>query len=258
MIGLALVVGAVGFAVASMGEPEFSSTAKVAFIEDTRFDYADAERDRLIGHAEGPDGAEITSRPEISAVDYVRPADETFLDVTVTADDPALAAGAANELATLIVARDLELRLEPLVAETAVLERQITDLEGRIAALEDRIAAATQVEAAAEASRFEGSPDDLERLTIELREAQDSLFVDIRERNSLDDYRVRAERRLDEIESDTAGARARTAVVRPGVEPTERSDIPPWRVALIGALATLGLSAAALLSVRDRRPRTAG
>ncbi len=251
---LAVLAALIGAWAGGRGNAEYEATAKLAFIEDTRFDYVDAERDRLIGIVDGGDGQAILARDGVIEVDYERPDAVTFLDVIVTATSAELAAGTANDLAELIVAGDLELRLKPLQAEMAVLNSQLTDIDAEIRLLEAEIAEHTATEAFAEANRFEGDAAQLEQLTVELRQAQDALFVAVRERNSLDAYRLDAENRLAGLEADIAGATADTRLVDPAVPADGRSDVTTAEGAIIGVLAALGLGSVSLAMVRTRRP----
>ena len=250
---LAVLAGLIGAVAGGRGDAEYEATAKLAFIEDTRFDYVDAERDRLIGIVGGVDGQAILARDGLLEVEYVRPDAVTFLDVIVRATSPALAADTANDLAELIVEGDLELRLTPLRAELDVLNAQLTDIDMEIRLLEAEIAKHTATEAFAEANRFEGDAAQLEQLTIELREAQDALFVAVRERNALDTYRLDAETRIAGLEADIAGATAETRLVDPAVPDGSRSDVTASEGAIIGGLAALGLGAVVLAVARTGR-----
>ena len=251
---LVALAAAIAFAAVGRGGAEYEATAKIAFIEDTQFDYVDAERDRLIGLV---DLDEVLARPGVIDVEFDRPDTVTFFDITVTADTADTAADTADDVAEEIVAGDLELRRAPIEAERDVLSDQLDEIASRIAELEAAIAADVEREAFAEANRFEGDADQLERLTIELRQAQDSLFVNQRLRNSLDDYRIRAEERLAELDAELARTTAETRVVEPARIPTERADLSGTTAALLAGLAVLGLGGVGLaIGAAPARART--
>ena len=254
LIGVLVILGAVaGYVVAGQGSTEYESTAKIAFIEDTQFDYVDAERDRLIGLV---DTDAVLDRPGVLAIDFDRPDTVTFFDTTVSATSAQVAADTANAVADRIVAGDLALRRAPIDAELAVLADQLAEIASEVDALEAAIAADVAREAFAEANRFEGDADQLERLTIDLREAQDALFLNQRIRNSLADYEIQAERRVAELEAELSGTVADTRVVEPARVPDERSDVSPARGALLAALAVLGVGGIGLAVVAPGRARS--
>lgn len=233
----ALAVGAIAFAVGAVRDDIYESTAKIAFVDETRFDYVDAERDRLVGIANSEAGRAITQTAGVREVDYVRPSREEFLDISVRANDPNTASRVANELADLIVAGDLQFQLDPINAELDARRASADAMNSSIAALETEIDTQTKREAFAEANRFADDAASLERLTIELRDAQDALFLAIRERNALLSTQAENSEIIAQLEIEKAAAPERIRVVIPAVEPEDVVPPSPLQLALLAAAA---------------------
>lgn len=246
LVVVALIAAAAAYLISSAREPRFSATAKIAFVEDTRFDYVDAERDRLIGFAESVDGREITARDGIVSVDFERPSLETFFDVEVHARSAELAAVVANDLADVIVAGDLALRVEPIDREAEALADRNLILDAQIAELDESIATSTQAEAFAESVRFSSDPATLASLTIELRESQDARNVAIREKNQLQELRGESVVRIAELEAERTGVVASTRIVRPALESSSPEGPSASLVAVLAALGVFVIGATGL------------
>lgn len=239
---VAAVIAGLAFAYRSSQTDEYESVAKIAFVEDTRFDYVQAERDRLVGLVEEFVAQELDSGT-VSSIEFFRPDRETFFDVVVRSTDPERSRDVANDVAARIVAADRQLRTESLATELAARSAQLTEIEDELADLDEEIAAQAEREAFAEANRFAGDLDDIERLTIELREAQDRLFLAVRYRNAAVESQIRTRDRITELEIDLDITEAETRVVRPALLPTEAAQPGPVTVAFIAGLSTLALCA---------------
>lgn len=216
VVAVAVLGAAIAFVVRRAMADEWESVAKVAFVEDTRFDYVEAERDRLVGFVEERSAA-FRSTEEIDRIEFVRPNRETFIDVEVVGSDAAAVADAANELAGLIVAGDRAVRRESLEIEMAARREQLALIEAEIVTKQDEIADQTEREAFAEANRFLDGPDEVERLTVELRDAQDQLFLATRYRNALLERQVEAMDRIAELDVQLDVVESETRVVRPAL-----------------------------------------
>jgi uncharacterized protein involved in exopolysaccharide biosynthesis len=239
----ALVVAAATYAIESSRTEQFEATAKIQFVEDTRFDYVDAERDRLVGYASSTDAQGLVNAEGVVSVEYVRPSRETFFDVVVRATDPELAASTANGLAYIIVDAELAAGRERFDREIAALVARNADIEEEMAELQDEVDEASAREAFAEANRFTGDPESVERLTIELRDAQSSLFLMRRFQNRLGVVRDEALIRIGELEVQRSARIAATSVVQPAVAPSDPTAPNPEMAAAVAgsAVATLGL-----------------
>jgi hypothetical protein len=250
LIGAALLAATVGYVISAAGTDTWEATAKVAFIEDTRFDYLDAERDRLVGLVEGQ-AQELRSQSDVHDIIFDRPDRETFIDVVVTSTEPSLSRDVANELAELTVESDRSVRLVPIERELAARTIQLPEIDSRITALELEMQLETEREAFAEANRYEGDAEQLERLTIQLRDAQDSFFLATRFRNRLDVDRAETEQRIVQLELDRDLIDAELRVVRPALLPEEPAGMSSSSVAVIVGISTLALGAI-VLAIRPR------
>ena len=183
----------------------------------------------------------------IESLEFVRPDEQTFLDVEVTAKSAELAQATANELAVEMVEGDRAFRSTPLIARQSALTTLLTELDVDLAALDATIATATSQEAFAEANRFGTDAETLERLTVELRQAQDSRSVNVRRRNILGDFRERSAVELVDVELELETLTSSTRVVRRAVLPTTPDGASPDVVALaafaLGALVQISILA---------------
>jgi hypothetical protein len=253
----AVAAAGIAYALGVARTDTWESTAKIAFIEDTRFDYVDAERDRLIGHIEDQVN-EHRSSPDVAEIRFDRPSRETFFDVIVRTTDPDGSADLANELAEAIVESDRSIRMEPIDREISARRAQLVVLEDQITELEDEMESERTREAFAEANRYEGDAEQLEELTIELRQAQDATFLAARFRNRLDIDRSENEQRLLELEIDRAIVEAEVRVVRPALVPKEDVGPGAWTLALIAGAATVALGAVMAALIAPSRSRSSG
>lgn len=242
MVAVAAAAAAVGFVLQSSSAEQYESVAKVAFVEDTRFDYLQAERDRLVGFVEDFVAAELLD-DRIVSVDFFRPDRETFIDVVVRGTDARATRDLANAIADRIVLADRGVRTQSISAELSARIDQLADIDDQLAALADEIAEQSEREAFAEANRFEGDVDDVERLTIQLRDAQDRLFLAIRYRNSVVESQLRTSDRIDELQISLDITEAETRVVRPALLASEPVGPTPLVVAFIAGISAFAMCA---------------
>lgn len=245
LVAIALVVGAIAFVIRTSADDQWEATAKVAFVEDTRFDYVEAERDRLVGLVDERTQT-LLAADDVLSITFDRPNRETFLDVVVRAHDPSRASDVANELADRIVAADRDVRSASLTIELEARIAQLADIDADLREQQEQIAEQTEREAFAEANRFEGDTAQVEALTIELRTAQDALFLAIRDRNALSTRKVVVEDRLAELEVLLATTEAETRVVRPALVPQSPSGPSALTVAFVAAVSALAIGALVL------------
>lgn len=252
VLTLAVVAAAIAFVVRRGMSEDWESVAKVAFVEDTRFDYVEAERDRLVGYVEERTAALLLT-DEIERVEFVRPNRETFIDVEVVGGNAAVVADAANELAELIVEGDQAVRREFLEIEMAARTDQLVQIDAEIVAKQDEIADQAEREAFAEANRFLDGPDEVERLTVELREAQDQLFLATRYRNALLERQVEVTDRIAELDVQLDVVQSETRVVRPALIAETPVGPTPATAALIAGVSVffLGILLLALFAAED-------
>lgn len=237
---VAAIAATLAFLFESNSVDEYESVARVAFVEDTRFDYLQAERDRLVGFVEDFVAGELLDE-DIVGVDFIRPDRETFIDVIVRGTDPEVTRDLANSIADRIVLADRGVRTESISAELSARRVQLKDMDDQLAVLAEEIAVQSEREAFAEANRFEGDASDVERLTIQLRTAQDRLFLAVRYRNSVVDSQLRTADRIDELEIALDLTEAETRVVRPALPASEPLGPAPVTVAFIAGMAALAL-----------------
>lgn len=249
---LAVVAGGAAYGVRTAMSESFESVAKIAFVEDTRFDYVEAERDRLVGLVDEQVLA-LLRDDEIDDITFDRPNRETFLDVVVRADDGARARDVAAELADRIVAEDRAVRSESFTNELDARLLQLADIAAELVEQQDEIAEEGEREAFAEANRFEGDTEQVEELTIVLREAQDRLFLATRYRNALLEQQIDVEERIAELEVALAATEAETRVVRPALVPTSPVGPTPATLGFIVAVAVFALGAVASVLVDHER-----
>lgn len=245
VVALALGAAGVAFIVRSAMDENWESVAKVAFVEDTRFDYVEAERDRLVGLVEGQAVA-LVETEEIEHIEFFRPNRETFLDVEVVGSDRAAVLDTSNELADLIVAGDRAIRREGIDLELATRTAQLLDIDAEIALLEAEITEQAEREGVAEANRFLGGPDQTEHLTVELRDAQDQLYLATRYRNALIDRRIAANDRIAELDVQLKVVPADTRVVRPALLGDTPVGPTPLTAAVVAGVSVLALGALVL------------
>lgn len=242
VVVLAIAAAAIAFVVRRGMSEDWESVAKVAFVEDTRFDYVEAERDRLVGFVEDRAAAFLATE-EIESIEFFRPNRETFLDVEVVGSDAALVADASNELAELIVAGDQAVRREIVEIELRVQTTQLAEIDGEIVAMQNEIVDQAEREAFAEANRFLDGPEQVEELTVELREAQDQLYLATRYRNALVERQVEATGRIAELDVQLEVVQSETRVVRAALLAETPVGPTPATAALFAGVSMLALGA---------------
>lgn len=202
---------------------EYTATARVGFVEEVFFDYADAERIRL----EGRVISEIATLRDDGdvRVEILRPPIEQFMDVQVTAPSASQAAAEANRLASLLIERDVDALSERRESQLAALESQRAQLASQVDEFDQQLANWAVQEAEAEANRFSGDAATLESLTVQLRQAQSRQSIARVQRDTFAGRIAQLDLEITEAQSDLVDLAANSTVTRGATVPAEPDPI---------------------------------